>query len=366
MSKRIHIESTLDNTEQVYGRYTMTLRDRNHNIIKQGEYPIRSIVNQYWRFLYNMLSSVQATTYVNASGGNTTLTHIQSDAGGNAGNLMGILVGTSSAGVEYANNALGGYIAHGTGANQLSFGDSVVTYNAANGSATITRTFTNNNITTDPTVNEVALGISSTGIGMTAVRDVPGSSYAMLYEATLTVSYEIQFPFGCQNTAMLLARHTMARNTTNLELYDSTGTLVSNASYAFATGAFGFTGRVGETHRGIAVGNASNVEAFNTFALFSSIPHGTNTGDLFYHDCTNSSLEVVTTTSNVSAFYFSRAFINKTNAAVTINEVGLVSNIIIGTTNNVYLFDRRVLGSPVNVASNEFVTITWAYKYTFS
>lgn len=366
MSKSIHIESTLDNGSQVYGTYTMTLRDRNHNIIKQGEYPIRSVVNQYWRILYNTLSTVGDASYTSANGSSSAINHLSSDAGGTSVQVMGILVGTSSAGVQYSDNALGGYIGRGIAPNELSFGDSVVTYDASNGRATITRTFTNNNATTEPTVNEVCIGISNNAIGITSIRDVPGSSYAMLFEAVLTVSYEIQFPFGCQNFSMLFARHMMARNGSNFELYDGGGTLVSNATFATGTGAFGFVGRVGESHRGIAVGNSSAATTFNTFAMGTLIPHGTNAGDLFYHDCTNSSLEVVTTTSNVSAFYFSRAFINKTGSAVTINEVGLLSNAIIGTTNNVYLFDRRVLASPVSVASSEFVTITWAYKYTFS
>lgn len=366
MSKRIHIESTLDNTAQVYGTYTMTLRDRNGNILKQGEYPIRSVVNQYWSIIYHTLSTLEAKTYTGANGGFSTITHLLSDAGGNASQVMGILVGTSSSGVQYSDNTLGGYIAHGVGANQLSFGDSVVTYDASSGRATITRTFTNDNASTEPTVNEVCIGISNGAVGVTSVRDVPGSSYAMLYLSELTVSYEIQFPFGCQNFSMLFARHMMARNGTNFELYDSSGTLVSNASYAYGTGAFGFVGRVGEAHRGIAVGNSSAAEAFNTFALGTSIPHGTNAGDLFYHDCTNSSLEVETSSANVSAFYFSRAFINKSGSSVTINEVGLLSNATIGDTNNVYLFDRRVLSTPISVASDDFVTITWAYKYTFS
>jgi len=367
MTKRVAITSELDNKE-VYATYTMTLRDRNDNIIKQGKYEVHSAIRQYWLMLYNMLSSNGTGNYTNILGNTQTLTHLQLRAGGTT-RTMGINVGTSSAAVQFNNTTMGARIAIGTAANQLVYNDNIIAYDAATGRATITRTFTNDNATTDPTVNEVGLCLAdsaATDTGFVAIRDVPGSSYVVLFGATLTVSYEFQIPFGCQNMSMLLSRNQVARNTTNLELYDAGGTLVSSATYGIGSGGFGFVSGIGVQTQGIAVGAGDTATTFNTFAMQTPIAHGTGMDELLYYDSTVSSFELQTSTSNQAAFYLSRVFINRSAGAVTIKEIGLVSNATIGATNNTYLFDRRVLGSPISVDPDEQVTITWAFRYQFT
>src|SRR5690606_39059279 len=109
---------------------------------------------------------------------------------------------------------------------------------------------------------------------------------------------------------MLFARHQIARNTTPLELYNATGTLVSDSSYGSADGAFGFTADLADTTRGIIVGDGNASDAFNTFALDSQIAHGTNAGELFHYDSTVSSFDW-DNADNLAVFYISRAFKNK-------------------------------------------------------
>jgi hypothetical protein len=370
MSKRIHIDTSLDNAV-CYGTYTMTLRDRNANIIKQGTYEIHSFVQQYWQFLYNTIRSSASNSYRRIDNlGNSDTTHMSARSGnGGASDARGIAVGTSSTAVGFTNNALGGYIASGSSANQLLYGASVVGYDPSTGKATITQTFTNNNATTDPAVNEVGIGIKQTatdGPQTMIIRDVPGSTYVVLFEAVLTVSYEIQFPFGCQNYHMMFARHQIARNTANMELYDSNGALVSSASFGTGGGAFGFVGDVGSSTRGIVVGSGQVAEALNTFALNTTIEHGINTGELFYYDSTHSSLETESTATNTSRFFLSRAYKNKSNTDVNICEVGLLSNATIGSTNFTYLFDRRLVSPNIVVEPDETVTLTWAFRYQFT
>jgi hypothetical protein len=370
MSKHIAVERTLDNANPI-GRYTMTLRDRNHNIIQEGTYPIHSAIFQYWKILYNTIRSSGFNSYTQIGGvGTTSLNHLLITGAGTGGSTdaRGIVVGTSSSAVQLTNVGLGGFIKNGSGANELTYNATVFTYDSATGRITLTNTFTNNAVSTEPTINEVGIAVEDTqtedGLCL-IVRDVPGSSYVVLKDAVLTVSYEFEFPFGLQNHAMLFAKHQIARNTANIGLYASNGSLVTASTFGTADGAFGFVGSIGADTRGIIVGTDATAGGFNTFVLGDKIVHGANTGELFHYESTISSFEV-NNTLNSTGFYLSRVFKNKNTTTVTIREVGLSSNLAIGATNNTYLFDRRVLGSAVSVDPDESVTITWAYKYQFT
>jgi len=369
-NKHIAVERTMDNANPI-GHYTMTLRDRNENIIQQGTYPIHSAIFQYWQILYNTIRSQGGTVYTRITGsGNGSMSHlVMRGAGtGSSNDARGIVVGTSSAAVQLGDRGLGGFIQNGTGSNELTYSATVIGYDSATGKITLTQTFTNNALSTEPTVNEIGIAVQDTQREIDCiliVRDVPGSSYAMLLNSTLTVSYELEFPFGCQNHAMLFAKHQIARNTQNLELYDANGSLITQSSYSINDGVFGFVGATGDATRGIILGTNNDSEAFNTFVLGSQIVHGTNSGDLFYYESTISSYEFNNTLNN-AAFYLSRVYKNKSGSTVTVREVGLSSNLAMGATNNTYLFDRRVLGSPVAVDPNDTLTITWAYRYTFT
>jgi hypothetical protein len=288
---------------------------------------------------------------------------------GDATDARGIVVGTGNSTVTFADVGLGLFIRNGTAFNDLVYSPTVIGYDASTGKITLSQTFENQNVSAAPDVQEIGIAVNQNQAEVDLiliVRDVPGSSYVLPYLAVLTVSYEFEFPFGCQNHAMLFAKHQIARNTATIELYDSNGTSVNSGTWGTGTGAFGFVGGVGDTSRGIIVGTGTAAEAFNTFALDTQIAHGTNSGELFHYDSSISSYELQTTTDNAAAFYLSRVFKNRSGASVTIEEVGLSSNLVIGATNNTYLFDRRVLGSAVSVADNESVTITWAYKYNFT
>jgi hypothetical protein len=370
MSKHIAVERTLSNANPI-GRYTMTLRDRNHNIIQEGTYPIHSAIYQYWNILRNTIAGNGFNSYTTIVGvGTTSLNHLLIRGAGTGGSTdaRGIVVGTSSTPVQLGDVGLEGFIRNGTNANELDYSPTVVTYDSATGRVTLTTTFTNSAVSTEPTVNEVGIAVEDTAAEdalCLIIRDVPGSSYAMLLGAVLTVSYELEFPFGLQNHAMLFAKHQIARNTTNIELYDGNGSLVTASTFGTDTGAFGFTGIVGADTRGIIVGTDDTAGGFNTFALGGKVAHGSNTGELFHYGSTISTFEW-NNLLNSAGFYISRVFKNKNTTAVTIREVGLSSNLAIGATNNTYLFDRRVLGSAIEVSENESVTITWAYKYNFT
>lgn len=368
--KHIDVSREIAN-ERPYGTYTMTLRDANGNITKQGTYQVHSLIYQGWQIWYDTMRALGFQSYfrMGATTGTSSLSHLLIRGAGTGGSndARGIVVGTDSTPVTLGDLRLGGFIYNGSSTGELTYSATVIGYDAATGKITLSQTFTNNTAG-DIDVNEVGIAVEDTNaeFGLVLmIRDVPGSTYAVLPTAVLTVSYELQFPFGTQNFAMMFARHQIARNTTPLELYNATGDLVSSATFGSGAGAFGFVTSIGDDTRGIIVGNGTGAEAFNTFALDTAIPHGTNAGELFHYDSTVSTFDW-DNLDNLAVFYISRAFKNKSGAAVNIAEVGLASNATIGATNYSYLFDRRVLASEIAVNDNETVTVTWAFRYNFT
>lgn len=370
MSKRLHIDSTLDGNAKVYGMLKMALHDKEGNLLQSHEQPVESFINQYWLALWRLFTGDVGATYTSINNANTTLNFWTADGGGALNAYNGIVVGTSNAAVTLADVRLGGQIFTGNLANRLQYNVHDMTYNEADGTVTIRRTFTNNNATTDPTVQEagicIATGNDTSAISVLVIRDVVGSSYVVLFGATLTVEYSLKWPFGTQNYAKLFARQTIARNTNDIEVYNATGTLITGSSFGSSDGVFALVSGLGSTTRGIVAGSGSGAEAFNTFAMGSQIGHGSNSGQLFYYDSTISSYELSTSGTNVAAFYLSRVIGNKSGSNVNIAEIGLVSNIAIGATNFTYLFDRRVMSPEIEVSNGETVTVTWGFKYNFT
>jgi hypothetical protein len=367
----INITSSLDNAKVQYGTLRLTLRDRNGNIVKDKEQPVESYIRQYWVLHRAIHAGLNNSFLLPLSGSGRTFDQpLGYDAGGNANSYNSIVVGSNSAGVIYDNTRLGTLVLHGNTSGRLAASAPIMGYNEATGQVTISRTFTNNFNGVDVDVNEVgvAIGIdnvtSTGGEVMLAIRDVTGSTFTVLYLATLTVSYTLDVPFGTANYAMLFGRHCIGRDNNEMRLYNNAGNIVNSATWSDGTDSMSFVSGVGHSWRGIVVGSNNDAYAFNTFGMSNQVAHGSNVGELFYYDSAISSLEQVTTTTNQSTWYLTRTFKNKSNTAVTIREIGLVSNVAIGATNNTYLFDRRVV-SDTSVNANGILTVNWKFNYDF-
>jgi hypothetical protein len=369
--KRITIDSTLDNAKIRYGTLTLTLRDRNGNIIQRTDQPVESYIRQYWALHYAIHGGRNDTFLLPLSGSGRTFDQpLGYDAGGSANAYNSIVVGSGNNMVTYNDTTLQTLILHGNTTGRLAASAPVMGYNDATGQVTISREFTNNFNGTDPSVNEVgvAIGIANVtttgGEVMLAIRDLTIGTIVVLFESTLTVQYTLELPFGTSNYGRLFNRHCIGRDDNELALYDSNGTLVNSATWSDAPTAMSFVSLVGNDDRGIVIGMASNATTFNTYALHDPIAHGNSTNEAFYYDSAITTREQVTSTSNLTAWYLTRTFINKNTSPFTVREIGLVSNYAIGATNNTYLFDRRVV-SDTTLDTNESLTVNWLFRYNF-
>jgi hypothetical protein len=244
-----------------------------------------------------------------------------------------------------------------------------MSYNTSTGEATITRVFTNNGTVAGIVVNECGIRVNSgsstdsTG-GLLIVRDVLSTAITVFETDTITVTYTIQLPYGANNYHRLITQHLITRNNDNMALVNQSGSVVQG-SFGSANDALNFTTAIMRENRGIVVGTSSNAASFGDIDMGSLVSNGNSSGELVYGECTNTAIISSTTTSNFSAWYLTRYFENRSGSNITINEIGLVSNATINSTNQVYLFDRRVVSPSVVVEDNTIVTAIWEFRYNF-
>jgi hypothetical protein len=316
--------------------------------------PIDSFVIDYWR------------TYVfgihTGSGG-----RLAWDAGGGTNAYNSIIVGSGSNVPTYADTALQTQILHGITAGRLVADPPVMNYNLSTGELVFSRDFLNNS---GGTVNASECGIrvnsgsstSSTG-GLLIVRDT-FSQIAVADTDTLVVEYTLKLPYGANNYARLFMRHLIGRDNDTMGLINQSSSTVEG-TFGSGDGALNFVTATMTNNRGIVLGTGSTAASFADVTMDAGIGHGTGAGQLVYGECTNNAVISNTTASNFSVWYLTRYFENRSGGNITVNEIGLVSNATINSTNQVYLFDRRVLASPVTVPDNTIVTAIWKFRYDF-
>lgn len=291
------------------------------------------------------------------------------DAGGGANAYNSIIVGTGATAVAYANTALATQILHGDSTNELAAASPTMSYDSATGELTITRVFTNNGTVAGIAVTECGIRVNSgsstdsTG-GLLIVRDLLLSTLTVMQTETITVEYTILLPYGANNYHRLFTQHLIGRTNDNMVLINQSGTTVEGA-FGSSDIALNFVTETMTNNRGIVLGTGSTAAAFADVTMATPIAHGTGAGQLVYSQSSNTTVTSNTTTSNFSQWYLIRYFENRSGSNINVNEIGLVSNATINSTNQVYLFDRRVLPSPVEVADNTIVTAIWKFRYDF-
>jgi hypothetical protein len=291
------------------------------------------------------------------------------DAGGGTNAYNGIIVGSGATAVAYSNTALATQILHGSTTGRLLADPPTISYDTSNGELTLTREFENVNTVAGITVNECGIRVDSgnstseTG-GLLIVRDLLSSTLTVLQTEVLTVEYTILLPYGTNNYNRLFTQHLIGRNNDNMVLINQSGTTVEG-TFGSGNPALNFVTTTMANNRGIVLGTGSTAESFSDITLATPIANGTGAGELIYGVCSNSLVVSNTTTSNFSEWLLIRYFENKSGSNINVNEVGLVSNATINSTNQVYLFDRRVLATPVEVADNAIVTAIWKFRYDF-
>jgi hypothetical protein len=349
------IDCTYDNQTMPTGKIRIVQVRSDGSIVKEHEQDIDSFVINHWQsYVFGIHTG---------SGG-----RLNFDAGGGANAYNSIIVGGSATAVAYANTALGTQILHGNSNGQLAAAAPTASYNAGTGQLTLTRVFTNNGAT-EVVVNECGIRVnsgnstSSTG-GLLIVRDVLTGAFTVFSGNTITVEYTILLPYGANNYNRLFTQHLIGRTNDNMVLVNQSGTTVEG-TFGSGNDALNFTTATMTNNRGIVLGTGSTAASFADVTMDAGIGHGTGAGQLVYGECTNTTVTSNTTTSNFSVWYLTRYFENRSGGNITVNEIGLVSNATINSTNQVYLFDRRVLASPVTVPDNTIVTAIWKFRYDF-
>jgi hypothetical protein len=350
------IDCTYDNKSMPTGTIKATHCRADGSIVKQIVQDIDSFVINNWNsYVFGIHTG---------SG-----TRLDWDAGGGLNAYNSIIVGSGSTPPAYADTLLATQILHGNTTGLLAASAPTVAFDSATGEAKIERLFTNNASGSTVTVRECGIRVnsgnstSSTG-GLLIIRDTFDSDFTLNHTDTITIEYKITLPYGAVNYHRLFSQHLICRTNTNMALTNATSTLV-NGTFGAGNDALNFTTFNMRNNRGIVLGTGNAAASISDVSMASGIGHGTSAGQLVYGECTNTTVISNTTTSNFSAWYLIRYFENRSGGNITVNEIGLVSNATIASTNQVYLFDRRVLSSPVTIPDNTIATAIWKFRYDF-
>jgi hypothetical protein len=361
------VVTKISSKEIPYGKITYKLRDSIGNIKEEYSQNVDSYIQQAWdKWIRLIMTGGGNMTYVTLQGLASSLTAplaLRADGGING--VKGILVGTSTNTTTYANVNLGSRVNFGTSANQLSAGVCTVDFDFNTGIATLSRIFTNNNNTTNVTVAEcgVSSGTSDNAAAtMLVIKDTLDTPIELQYLDTLEIEYQIKFNTRTINFDMLFGRHMLARTNTNIGFFNESGSLVQGT---FTTTQF--YPRISSDqfvdNRGIVVGSSNSAIVYNSHALGSKIYNGNGSGQLEYGTCYQQTYTNYTS-SNYFELSFFRYFINKTNSNITINEVGIESNVNISGSDTNVMFDREII-DPIVLEPNRLAKINWRIRYDF-
>lgn len=117
----------------------------------------------------------------------------------------------------------------------------------------------------------------------------------------------------------------------------------------------------------IVVGLADTAESFESVDLGNRITHGTGENQLQFGAPPNASALYDSGTNKLTVVH-SRTFTNASAAAVTIKEIGLMSQIAVQSQDyvNRYLLIRDVLATPIVLEVGQTLTISYNLSYIMS
>jgi hypothetical protein len=350
------IDCTYDNKTMPTGTIKATHCRADGSIVKQVVQDIDSFVINNW-------NSYVFGIHTGAG------TRLAWDAGGGLNAYNSIILGSGSTAPAYANTALVTQILHGNTTGRLQANAPTVAFDSATGEAKIERLFENIVSGSTVTVRECGIRVASgnaTGStdGLLIIRDTFDSDFTLNHTDSITIEYKITLPYGSINYHRLFSQHLICRTNNNMVLINQSNAEVQG-TFGSGNDALNFTTFNLRNARGIVLGTGSTAASFADVEMDAEIAHGTSAGQFVYGECTNTTVTSNTTTSNFSQWYLIRYFENRSGSNINVNEIGLVSNATINSTNQVYLYDRRVLPSTVEVADNTIITAIWKFRYDF-
>ena len=369
---RARVRTEVASQKERYGTVSATVRDKNGNIIGKQEQAVDSLVSNFWRIMYGIHNGEQGSSLPSLSGGSLNTQFRDRNSDGALESFIGIVVGSGSTAVTYADTLMATLITHGVGSGQLSAEETSNYYDPITNSVEIVRTFVNADTdAADITVREVGIcnGVSSGVSGTTTVnlycRDVLGAPLVIPYEGVLTVVYTITFTNGNANYTRLFNRNAFrprSETTTYANVVHTNGLGVDFNSDK----AWGVLGGTGATTNGIVLGTSNTTPTnASTWAMEAPIAHGTSAGQLFYYESTISSFETNTAT-NSCRWYLNRVVQNRSGGTIAVNEIGLFTNVELTTslTYRHFMVDRKFPDEgAVTITNGQFATFSWEFCY---
>jgi hypothetical protein len=350
--------SEVASKKEQYGDIIVTVHDKYGNLKQKIEQPVDSFNRHIWRTLQRSFSGLAPAgiSLTNQSVGATGDLTVNYFVGG-LNSYRGIVVGTSNAAMTYNTVLMGNLIDHGTSSGQLFASAVTAEYDTSTKIATATRTFLSYNPSSSTfSINEVGLTIGQFGsqkdTTFLLVRDVLNTTINVAYEETLTVQYRIRISSGNNNYQNATIR---ALSTTGQVFAISTA---GSTTPIDGNGAWNLLAPIGNSNFGLVVGTSNSAFNVTQINLGNRINHGNNAGELFYHVTTNS---IITENATTNSMYFSffRTVENRSNANISIAEIGLFT-VRVG---NIIMYDRRVIDPPVVLTNANTVTFNWEFCY---
>jgi len=380
MSKRFtpnntmaRVRTEVSSQRERYGTVSAIVRDKNGNIIQRQEQSVDSLVTNFWRLMYSIHSQENANpTLPSLAGGNVQNAARTRSSDGSLESYMGIVVGSGSTPVTYADTQLAAVIIQGVGSGELSAEETSNYYDPITNSVEIVRTFVNADTNAASiTVREVGIcnGVNSGFADGFAVnlycRDVLDTELVIPFEGVLTVVYNIHFANGNANYTRLFNRNAFrprSETTTYVNVVHTNGVAVNFNSDKL----WGVLGTVGATTNGIVLGTSNTTPTnVNTWAMEAPIAHGESAGQLFYYESTISSFETNTAT-NSCRWYLNRVVQNRSGGSIAVNEIGLFTNIELATPGQYrhFMVDRKFPDEgAVTISNGQFATFSWEFCY---
>ena len=372
---RLLVRTEVASQKEQYGTVSAVVRDKNGNIIQRQEQAVDSLVSNFWRIIYGIHNAEGLISLPTLAGSSSTGANIRErNSNGPLESFQGIVVGSGTTAVSYANTGMATLITHGVGSGQLSAEQTSNYYDPITNSVEIVRTFVNSSTNAaDITVREVGICNSSSGLGVKATsaaflycRDVLSVEVVIPFESVLTVIYTIKFANGNANYTRLLNhnayRSTAASGGSYINVVNTTGVGESFSSDK----QWNMLGATGATTNGIVVGTSNaNPTTTETWNLENGVSHGTNVGQLFYYDSTITSFQTNTIT-NSCRWYLNRVVQNRSGSTITVNEIGLFTNVELQTPGQYKFFmvDRKFPDEGgVAISNGSFATFSWEFCY---
>lgn len=138
----------------------------------------------------------------------------------------------------------------------------------------------------------------------------------------------------------------------------TSASVFSSTSFSLGNGAF--IGQIGSTANGILAGTSDAAETLESYILGSLIAHGTGAGQLSYTAQDATSVSYNSGTKKMTGT-LRRYLNNNSGAAITVKEIGLVSDY----STPKLLQNRDVLPSPVTVPNGGQLKVEYLIEMTY-